>query len=153
MSTLIVLRHAKADSPPGVPDAERPLAPRGVRDARAAGAWLRASGHLPDRVVCSTALRTRRTLAELGLDAPADFDERVYAGDAEQIVALLREQDDDAATLMLVGHNPSAHRLVFDLAGAAGDGFPTCATAVIEFDGGWSDLWPGCGRLTALWTP
>lgn len=153
MPTLIVVRHAKADSPPGVPDAERPLAARGRRDARDAGAWLRAGGHLPDRVVCSTALRTRQTLGGLGLDAPAGFDERVYANDAGDILDLLREQPGEAATLLLVGHNPAAHRLVFDLSGGAGDGFPTCATAVIEFDGGWSDLWPGAGRLTALWTP
>ena len=153
MSTLIVLRHAKAESPPGVPDVERPLASRGRRDARAAGAWLRAGGHRPDRVVCSTALRTRQTLAELGLDAPAELDPRVYRNDAEEILGLLREQDDRAATVLLVGHNPAAQRLTFDLSGGAGDGFPTCAVAVIEFAGGWSDLWPGCGRLTALWTP
>lgn len=153
MRTLILLRHAKADSPPGVPDAERPLAARGRRDARAAGAWLRSGGHLPDQVVCSTALRTRQTLAALGIDAPAGFDERIYANDAGEILALVREQPDETATLLLVGHNPSVQRLVFDLSGGAGDGFPTCATAVIEFDGAWSDLWPGAGRLAALWTP
>lgn len=153
MPTLIVLRHAKAESPPGTPDAQRPLAARGRRDARAAGAWLRAGDRLPDRAICSTALRTRQTLAELGIDVPADFEERVYANEAEEILGLLREQPDDEATLLLVGHNPSAHHLVFDLTGGAGDGFPTCSTAVIDFDGGWSDLWPGAGRLSALWTP
>jgi phosphohistidine phosphatase len=153
MPTLIVLRHAKAESPPGTPDAARPLAARGRRDARAAGAWLRDGGRLPDHAICSTALRTRQTLDELGLGVPAAFEERVYGNDADDILDLLREQSDDAGTLLLVGHNPSAHELVFDLAGGAGDGFPTCATAVIEFDGEWSDLWPGAGRLTALWTP
>ena len=43
--TLLLLRHAKSDWPPGVPDHERPLAPRGEREAKLAGNWLRA--HAP----------------------------------------------------------------------------------------------------------
>ena len=38
---LVVLRHAKSAYPPGVVDHDRPLAPRGVVDATAAGAWIR----------------------------------------------------------------------------------------------------------------
>ncbi|MEV5705450.1 histidine phosphatase family protein [Actinoallomurus sp. NPDC052274] len=153
MPTLIVLRHAKADSPLGTPDFERPLTSRGRRDARAAGDELRAAGRVPDHVICSPAVRTRQTLEELRIDAPVEFDDRVYDNDPEAILDLLRARPDEPATLLLVGHNPSMHRLVLDLGGAAGEGFPTSATAVIDFDGDWSDLWPGAGRLTAYWTP
>ncbi|GAB3958173.1 histidine phosphatase family protein [Actinoallomurus acanthiterrae] len=153
MPTLIVLRHAKADSPLGTPDFERPLAARGRRDARAAGDELRAAGRVPDRVICSPAVRTRQTLEELRIDAPVDFEERVYDNDPEAILDLLRAQHEEPGTLLLVGHNPSMHRLVLDLGSAAAERFPTAATAVIEFDGDWSDLWPGIGRLTAYWTP
>jgi phosphohistidine phosphatase len=151
MPTLIVLRHSKAASPLGMPDAERPLAERGRKDAEKAGDELRAANLAPDRVICSTALRTRQTLDGLGLDAPVDFEARVYDNDAEEILDLLREQCED--TLLLIGHNPSLHQLVFGLTGGADDHFPTSATAVIEFDGGWEDLWPGAGRLISLWTP
>ncbi|MFB9833299.1 SixA phosphatase family protein [Actinoallomurus acaciae] len=153
MPTLIVLRHAKAASPFGMPDAERPLAGRGRTDATRAGEELRAASRLPDRVICSTAVRTRQTLDGLALDVPVDFEARVYDNDAEEILGLLREQADDLGTLLLIGHNPSMHQLVFGLTGGAGDHFPTAATAVIEFDGAWADLWPGSGRLVSLWTP
>jgi phosphohistidine phosphatase len=153
MPTLIVLRHAKAASPLGTPDAERPLAPRGRDDARRAGEALREAGRVPDRVICSTALRTRQTLDGLGLAVPAEFDARVYDNDADDILRLLREQGDDAGALLLVGHNPSMHQLVAGLAEPQVEHFPTSATAVIEFDGGWADLWPGAGRLVSLWTP
>jgi phosphohistidine phosphatase len=153
MPTLIVVRHAKAASPLGTPDAERPLADRGRADALRVGDTLRAAGRRPDRVICSTAVRTRQTLDGLGFDAPADFEERVYDNDAEEILQLLREQPDDVGTLLLVGHNPSMHQLVFGLTGGAGDHFPTSATAVIEFDGAWADLWPGSGTLVDFWTP
>ncbi|MCO6007115.1 histidine phosphatase family protein [Actinoallomurus purpureus] len=153
MPTLIVLRHAKADHPLGVPDVERPLAARGRRDAQVVGDELRAADRVPDRVICSPALRTRQTLDGLRIDAPVDFEDRVYDNDPGAILDLLRGQADDVKTLLLVGHNPSMQRLVFDLTGGPGEGFPTSATAVIEFDGDWSDLWPGAGRLAAYWTP
>jgi phosphohistidine phosphatase len=153
MPTLIVLRHAKAASAPDTPDIDRPLAERGRRDAARAGKELRAANLLPGQVVCSTALRTRQTLERLALDAPVDFESRVYGGDAEEILDILREQGGDPQTLLLVGHNPSMHQLVLGLTGTSDQGFPTSATAVIEFDGGWSDLWPGAGRLRSLWTP
>jgi phosphohistidine phosphatase len=153
MPTLIVLRHAKADSPLGTPDAYRPLSPRGRRDARAAGDELRAGNRRPDRVICSTALRARQTLAGLDLDSPVDLEARVYGGDVEDILGLLREQADDPGVLLLIGHNPSLHELVLSLTDAPGDGFPTSATAVITFDGAWSELAPGTGRLVSMWTP
>ncbi len=37
---LILIRHAKSDYPPGVPDHDRPLNARGLRDAPRIGAWL-----------------------------------------------------------------------------------------------------------------
>ncbi|WP_399494409.1 hypothetical protein [Streptomyces sp. P9(2023)] len=37
---LVVLRHAKSAWPEGVPDYDRPLGPRGLRDAPAAGRRL-----------------------------------------------------------------------------------------------------------------
>jgi phosphohistidine phosphatase len=153
MPTLILVRHSKADSPLGTPDIDRPLAGRGRKDAAQAGEELRAAGRVPDRVICSPSLRTRQTWEELGLGAPVDLQSRVYDNDAEEIFDLLREQSDGVETLLLVGHNPSMHQLVFDLTGEAGEHFPTSATAVIEFDGGWTDLWPGTGRLVSLWTP
>ena len=40
--TLVLLRHAKSDYPGGVADHDRPLAPRGEREAGLAGEWLRS---------------------------------------------------------------------------------------------------------------
>lgn len=153
MPTLIVLRHSKAASPLGTPDFDRPLAGRGRRDAERAGEELRAANLVPDRVVCSTAVRTRQTLDGLGLGVPVEFEPRVYANDAEEILDILREQDGEPSTVLLVGHNPSMHELVYGLTGAPDDGFPTSATAVIEFEGQWADLLPGTGHLVSLWTP
>ncbi|WP_230211275.1 SixA phosphatase family protein [Streptomyces kaniharaensis] len=68
--TLIVLRHAKSAWPPDVPDWERPLGPRGRRDAPEAGRWLRRRGLVPDTVVCSPARRARETWELAGAELP-----------------------------------------------------------------------------------
>ncbi|MEU6034414.1 histidine phosphatase family protein [Actinomadura sp. NPDC047616] len=153
MSTLLVLRHAKAVPGGGMPDIERSLADRGRRDAEAAGEWLRDRGLVPDLVLCSSAVRTRETLERLAVPAAVRYESQIYDNDADTLLTLVREADDDVRTLLLVGHNPSVHQLVHDLTGAAPDAFPTCALAVIEWEGGWTDAWPGAGTLVTFRTP
>lgn len=155
----MVLRHSKAATPFGVSDLQRPLNDRGRRDAAAAGVWLKAQGLRPDRVLCSPAVRTRQTLEGLGLDDGTDvgFERRIYDGTADDLCDLVALIEDHVGTLLLIGHNPSVHRLVFDLTGAVSDGFPTSALAVIDITAdhaaSWSDVRPGIGGLRTLWTP
>ena len=69
MRTLTLMRHAKSDwtaSAPGeppLPDKDRPLSRRGKRDAPLMATWMAANGLDPDLIICSTAVRTRQTLA------------------------------------------------------------------------------------------
>ncbi|WP_328884936.1 SixA phosphatase family protein [Streptomyces sp. NBC_00316] len=162
---LVVLRHAKSAWPDDVPDHERPLAPRGRRDAPAAGRWLRESDCVPDLVVCSTASRTRQTwdLVSDELDAitPVIHDARVYQASAGELLGVVRDIPARVRTLMLVGHNPGVQDLVLMLAGEA-DGsalertrakFPTSAIAVLCLPGPWPDLDPGAARLTGMIVP
>ncbi|MFJ5219415.1 SixA phosphatase family protein [Streptomyces sp. NPDC088354] len=151
---LILLRHAKSAWPPDVPDHDRPLGARGRRDAPAAGRWLRENKHIPDLVVCSTAVRTRETW-ELAAEAlapraqfPVAYDERLYAATARAMLDVLRETPDSVRTLLLVGHNPGIQDLTLRLAGGAGsdallraaDKFPTSALAVLTSAAPWSAL-------------
>ncbi|MDX6314284.1 MAG: phosphohistidine phosphatase [Streptomyces sp.] len=161
---LIVLRHAKS-AWPDVDDHERPLGPRGLRDAPAAGRWLRDNDCVPDVAICSTARRTRETwdlvAAELGATPPAVFDERVYEASAAALLDVVRQAPDRPRTLLLVGHQPGVQQLVLTVAGEAdGDAlararekFPTSATAVLALPGTWADLAPGAAVLTDFAVP
>ncbi len=172
---LVLLRHAKS-AWPDVPDHERPLARRGQRDAPAMGRWLRAAGHLPDQVLCSTARRARETwqLAQAGLGAtpPVSFDGRAYQASAGQLLDLVRRAPPAARTLLIVGHDPAIPELALTLAAtppARADAdsdtappamfdrmrakFPTAAIAILEFTGNWDQLAPGSARLTRFVTP
>lgn len=137
---LIVLRHAKAASPLGVADLDRPLADRGRRDAATVGDELRSTGDLPDLVVCSPALRTVQTHELLGLAAPVELEPRVYDNDTQVLLEVLAEQPENIGTLLLIGHNPSLHELVETLSEQRWDSFPTAAMAVIDIAGPWAQL-------------
>ncbi|MFF3399947.1 SixA phosphatase family protein [Streptomyces sp. NPDC002659] len=162
---LVVLRHAKSAWPDDVADYERPLAPRGRRDAPAAGRWLREADCVPDLALCSTARRTRRTWdlasAEFGGTTPVIHDVRLYGATEAELLDVVREAPAHVRTLLLVGHNPGLQDLVLMLAGEA-DGvalertrtkFPTSAIAVLRVPGAWSDLDEGAARLTEMVVP
>jgi len=174
--TLILLRHAKSAYPPGVADHERPLAPRGEREAALAGAWI--ARELPDidRILCSTAERTRQTAAMAGLTGvsatgsrPGGADrgtaqnpqityaDEIYDAYPDELEDLIRTVDPADRTLVLVGHAPGLPDLAEDLAGSGSDEsalarmrskFPTSAIAVLSVDGRWSDV--GRGAVTRL---
>ncbi|MGW0084741.1 SixA phosphatase family protein [Streptomyces sp. NPDC003393] len=163
---LVVLRHAKSARPAGVADHDRPLAPRGCRDAPAAGRALADSDFLPDLAVCSTALRARRTWelasAEWGTPPSVRLDARLYGADVPTLLEVVRETPPEVETLLLIGHNPGLEELVLRLAGEGLDDtlerlrvkFPTSAFAVLTWHGtGWHLLAPGTALLTGLTVP
>jgi phosphohistidine phosphatase len=64
---LIFWRHAEAeDEREGLPDLERALTPRGVKQAARVAAWLEPLLPADTRILCSPALRCEQTVAPLG---------------------------------------------------------------------------------------
>ena len=119
---LVILRHAKSAWPDGIPDRQRPLAGvRARRDASATGLWLRDELGRLDAVLCSPAERARQTwarvAAELDNPPPATFDKRIYDAPPGALLTVVRELHPDAATALLIGHNPGVQELVLLLSG------------------------------------
>ncbi len=158
---LIVLRHAKSDWSDDLPDHERPLAPRGIRDAPKLGRWLAENGYLPERVLCSTARRTRETWERvsdaLPTKPPVEYDDDLYGAGPEEFLAAARRVPSDVTTLALVGHEPGVSELTLDLAGYGDDTrlvqtkFPTGAAAVLVTADTWANL--GAAKLEVFFRP
>ena len=123
MLTLSLLRHAKSSwNNPALPDQDRPLATRGVTDAPMMGRAMAERGIDPDLVLCSSARRTRDTLAlvlpELKVEPKVIYEDALYHAGAAQMLEMLRGVPPGANRLMLVGHNPEIHALALDLVGS-----------------------------------
>ena len=154
--TLILLRHAKSDWSGGEPDMARPLANRGRRQAPEAGRWLAANIDTIDLAVVSPALRARSTwdlvVAELSSPPSTEIDEAVYAASEDELLAVVQRLPEDAAAVVLVGHNPGIEGLVGLLTGEWTP-MPTSALAVITLSGSWSSAGHRTGTLGAAGRP
>jgi phosphohistidine phosphatase len=149
--TLILLRHAKSDWPDGVDDADRPLAPRGRKDAPAAGRWLRE--HAPDveAVSCSPALRTLQTWQllrpELAGTPALHAEPLIYAATVRDLLTVVRRLPAHATTALVIGHNPGLSELVAELAGKR-IALKTSGLAVLRADRTWSAADHDWAKLT-----
>ena len=160
MHRLHLLRHAKSSRDDGVEDRDRPLSRRGRDDARAVGRGLPQALGALDLVLCSSALRTRET-AELALAGITPvpktlFEDGLYLAGPAALLKRLIELDENAGSVLVIGHNPGLHELALALAVAEGKGyralaqgkFPTTARASFAVEGPWSALGKQRHRLT-----
>jgi len=160
MRTLILLRHAKAvRAHEAESDEARGLTGRGRREAALAGAAMAEAGLRPTLALVSTAARTRQT-AEHGLASFAletRFEDALYHAAMEGVWDAFAASD--AASVVIVGHNPGLGELVSYLVRQAHDGsklarefgghFPTAAFAAFEVRG---ELMRAAGpSLIAAW--
>jgi len=156
MKILTLIRHAKSSwDDPGLADFDRPLNRRGQRDLPLMVARMQQHGPDPDRLVYSTALRTRQTVAPLieafGLaDSDAQASDRLYEATCETLLSQLQQQPDETDHLMLVGHNPGLLELAQWLCADAPGRLPTAAIVQLGLKSDrWRDLMPNCAE--PLW--
>ncbi|MGI8587999.1 MAG: SixA phosphatase family protein [Chloroflexia bacterium] len=160
MKTLLLLRHGKAerDAPGG--DHERTLTERGTRNSEAMGKYLAAKIGCPDAVVSSDAKRAYQT-AELavsagGCRAQVVANPKIYLADVDTLIDVVRNLPAEAASVMLVGHNPAFEGLanILTETGTPANSLPTAGLVQLEFDvQHWTDVLPGGGVLRGLHTP
>lgn len=153
---LLLLRHARSDwSHAGLGDHDRPLNPRGLRDAPRVGRWLREHDLEPAGALVSTARRTTDTArivmaAASGLDPAPEVPlprtarrfSHLYGAWTDTILRTIREQGGALSPLLVVGHNPGMGSLASALSGICRP-YPTAALLVAAFElAHWKDLNP-----------
>ena len=155
MRRLILLRHGKAEAHARTgEDIDRPLAERGVADARLVGQALAQAGYAPDAARISAARRAIQTwqaVSQVFPTAEAEFLKSLYNAEPEMLLA--EAEAADGETVMVVAHNPGMHQLLLQLARRSNQldqvarGFSTATAAVFERDGA------GAYRLLQMFYP
>jgi phosphohistidine phosphatase len=146
---LILTRHAKSSwDDPLMSDHDRPLNERGKAAAADLGNWLASRGYVPDQVLCSDALRTRKTWSGIAPALPGtpilDLKPALYHAGPDVMLAVLRHAT--GKTVMMIGHNPGiaefAHRIVARAPlNPDFQRYPTGATLVVDFAAdSWADV-------------
>jgi phosphohistidine phosphatase len=143
--TLVIVRHAKAESGEEGSDHDRRLTSRGQAAAVEAGRWVASAVPAPDVVWCSSALRAVQTWEAMApaLKAPAaDIDRALYLAGPRDVLDRMATAP-PVATTVVVGHNPTLEHVLATLTGEL-RGMRPGAVAVVDL---------AAGRLVELWEP
>lgn len=139
MKTLFLVRHGQSSwDDVKLADSERPLTDKGKNDAAKMGKRLAEAEIVVDAIFTSPAKRARATAEAIA--RKLDFkrkhiveDERLYSGQVDVLLELIREAGGEHKRLMLVGHNPLLSELVEHLTEKEVN-LPTCAVAILRFE-------------------
>lgn len=156
MKSIIFFRHGKSDWDASFgSDHERPINTRGKRDSAVMGRFLADADHIPDRIITSSAVRARETLeramagGEWG-DVSTFITEELYDATPDDVLAVIRRQEDGWSRLLLVGHEPTWSQMIGRFIGTAAVKVSTATMSRIDFHAPkWEDV--AFGRGTLRW--
>lgn len=140
--TLYLLRHAKAENgASSQDDKSRGITARGIKATEYIGKYMRERQIEPQKVLCSSAIRTTETLMKIehacNQTFPVEYSDKLYHASAAEMLNVIAQVDASVNALLVVGHNPGIHELAMKLAKAGDESlidkmaikFPTCAIA------------------------
>lgn len=121
---LVLLRHAKSDWTRDTDDFDRPLNPRGKRDAARLARWAQEHGLKPDVILSSPARRAAQTAEALCAQIAfacddIQWDEDLYLAPVHVLLDVLANLSAQVKQVMVIGHNPGLEDLLLYLAPAA----------------------------------
>jgi phosphohistidine phosphatase len=122
MKTLLLMRHTKSSwKHAEMPDHERPLNKRGNKDAPIMGALIKDKELVPQKILCSSALRATETARmvqeESGFAGETVFLDSYYLAEPNAYLEALQTLPDEIERVMVIGHNPGLEGLLQILSG------------------------------------
>jgi len=134
---LILARHADAvPAGPGEKDRSHVLTDLGVRQAEAAGNFIRQEKMNVDEFWCSPAARATQTLTAmtgLAVSNPSvHLTEDLYSGSPDDYLRALWHGLENTQAMMLIGHNPTVSLFASRITGAT-ISLSTGAVVVVAF--------------------
>lgn len=139
MKQLLLVRHGKSEwGNAHLADFDRPLNPRGHRNAPEMAARLLQKDLVPQLVVSSPALRAITTAKHFVQAWKKSADQikeeaSIYEADVKTLLKVINNFNNKFDYIAVFGHNPGFTDLVNYLCDADIYNIPTCGTALIQF--------------------
>ena len=147
MLKIGLVRHAKSSwDNPTLSDHDRPLNPRGKRDAPIMAKKVHDLFGLPDLLLSSTANRAFTTAKvfrkEMGLSETQLISKsNLYHSTEEDILDAIALIDEKVKFALIFAHNPTMTFLANSFKGDMIDNVPTCGVVILESTAnGWAEL-------------
>ena len=135
MKTLILIRHAKSDWPENTDDFDRPLAEKGIFNARKMANFLKSEGIKIDKLISSPALRALSTCEIFGevYHLKIETDQKLYNASENNLESITYSLDNNFDSIALFSHNNGISNFANSLTEQI-IMFPTCGVAGIQID-------------------
>ncbi|MES2454021.1 MAG: histidine phosphatase family protein [Bacteroidota bacterium] len=136
---LLLVRHGKSEwGNEHLADFDRPLNPRGHRNAPEMAARLITKGLEPQFIVSSPAMRAITTAKHFAQvwDIPSNHlaeEPAIYEADTKTLLKIVNKLANQYDRIALFGHNPGFTDFANYLTNAGIYNIPTCGTVLIEF--------------------
>lgn len=140
MKQLLLVRHGKSEwGNAHLADFDRPLNPRGHRNAPEMAARLLQKNLVPQQIVSSPALRaitTAKHFAQAWKKSTEQIkeDASIYEANVKTLLKVINNFNNKYDYIAVFGHNPGFTDLVNYLSDAGIINIPTCGTVLIEFE-------------------
>jgi len=137
---LMIMRHAHSSREnPSLPDHDRPLDERGLRDSPLVAKEILRRGWKPDNISVSSSLRTIQTLENLGPELsaiPKTIERRLYHASLDTLLSVTVSIPENT-TQMIISHNPGCEMLLEKLSGELEIMTTASVALMVEKDGRW----------------
>jgi phosphohistidine phosphatase len=159
MKQIIFMRHAKALKDTSNGDFYRELDDRSKKDLAFMAQEFKNTNFSIDKIIASPSQRTKKTAQifckELKLNTSIiDLDSSIYEAGISDLMHVIREQDDNLHSILIVGHNPSITSIIGFLTPTFAEHVPTSGIVVVEFkDKTWKLVQSKNGKVTWFKNP
>jgi phosphohistidine phosphatase len=157
MKQLLLVRHGKSEwGNAHLQDFDRPLNPRGHRDAPEMALRLFQKNLVPEVIISSPALRALTTAShfEQAWYRPVEQikqDSTIYEAETPALLTVVNNIENQYHRAALFGHNPGFTDFANYLSDAKITNLPTCSVVLIEFPvDDWKEISKGLGTLVDI---
>ena len=136
---IVIIRHAKSSWEFNLPDQERPLSDRGIKDAGIVSNYLKENFEIPDIVYSSPAKRALNTchiflsVLNISRDKLAVVSE-LYDFDGNKVINFMKSLNNKYKNVMIFGHNHAFTSISNIFGDKFIDNLPTSGVVVINFN-------------------
>ena len=138
---VALLRHAKSSwGNPQLDDFDRPLSKREIKDTQLMRPHIAENTKKLDLIISSASRRTRETAKYIFPKKSVSYFHNLYHADKNVIIEILSGLKPEKNSVVLIGHNPGLHDVAEFSSNQRIPKFPTCAVAMISFEGPWGKI-------------
>jgi len=160
MKQFILVRHAKSSWEfPELKDIDRPLNPRGKRDAPRMGALLQTIVPKIDLFYASPGKRAHDTAKEFAKAYTVSPDKisierELYFGEESDMMDIINNSPEEAHCIAMFSHNPTSTYFVNSFGGDILGNLPTCGVAIFSSEANqWDQINYENSKLVKLLRP